>query len=72
VAKGGRFCGLDETVVGFLPFPSYAEFCLSCKHKALKLDLKKWNKVVFGNVERKKRNLLDNYGFLMSLKKEGP
>jgi hypothetical protein len=36
--------------------PSYV---LACKLKALKSDLKKWNEEVFGNVGKKKKDLLD-------------
>jgi hypothetical protein len=48
-------------------FQGTASFVLSRKLKALKLDLRKWNKEVFGNVDRKK-----SYVFLMLLKKKSP
>jgi len=47
-------------------------FVLASKLKALKTDLKKWNEELFGNVERKKQILLEEFVFLMSLKKKGP
>jgi hypothetical protein len=36
--------------------PSYI---LACKLKALKADLKKWNEEIFGNVGKKKKDLMD-------------
>jgi hypothetical protein len=47
-------------------------FVLASKLKALKTDLKKWNEELFGNVERKKQILLEEFVFFMSLKKKGP
>jgi hypothetical protein len=38
-----------------------ASFVLARKLKALKIDLTKWNEEVFGNVARKKRNLLEEF-----------
>ena len=34
-------------------------YVLVCRLKALKLDLKKWNEEVFGNVGKQKKDLLD-------------
>lgn len=34
-------------------------FALTCKLKALKVNLKKWNKEVFGNVKKQKMFFLD-------------
>jgi hypothetical protein len=41
---------------GFQGSPSHV---LACKLKALKSDLKKWNEKVFGNVGKKKKDLMD-------------
>jgi hypothetical protein len=40
-------------------FQRTPNFVLACKLKALKIDLKRWNEEVFGNVERKKKILLE-------------
>jgi hypothetical protein len=32
---------------------------LACKLKALKVDLKKWNEDIFGNVGKRKKDLMD-------------
>jgi hypothetical protein len=42
----------------FYHFQGSLSFILSGKLKALKIDLKRWNEEVFGNVERKKKTLL--------------
>jgi hypothetical protein len=41
----------------FQGMPSYV---LAHKLKALKLDLKRWNEEVFGNIERNKRILIED------------
>jgi len=41
-------------------FQGSPSFVLARKLKALKLDLKKWNEEVFGNVERNKRKLIED------------
>jgi hypothetical protein len=40
-------------------FQGSPSFILASKLKALKVDLKRWNEEVFGNVERKKKILLE-------------
>ncbi|XP_035541166.1 uncharacterized protein LOC118344500 isoform X2 [Juglans regia] len=49
-------------------FEGTPSFVLASKLKALKVDLKKWNKEVFGNVEQQKKSLWDE---LQSLEAEG-
>jgi len=45
-------------------FQGTPSFVIARKLKALKLDLKKWNEEVFGNVERNERKLIvDLQGF---------
>jgi hypothetical protein len=39
-----------------------------CKIKALKMDLKKWNEEVFGNIECNKIKLLDDLRELGAIK----
>jgi hypothetical protein len=41
-------------------FQGLPSIIFACKIKALKLDLKKWNEVVFGNIECNKSKLLDD------------
>jgi hypothetical protein len=41
-------------------FQGSPSFIFACKIKALKLDLKKWNEEVFGNIECNKSKLLDD------------
>lgn len=44
-------------------FPRSFSFILASKHKALKSDLKRWNKDVFGNVSFKKDVAFNEIGF---------
>ena len=41
-------------------FQGLPSFVLAHKLKALKLDLKRWNEEVFGNIERNKRVLMED------------
>jgi hypothetical protein len=41
-------------------FQGSPSFVLARKLKTLKLDLKKWNEEVFGNVESNKRKLIED------------
>jgi hypothetical protein len=41
-------------------FQGSPSFIFACKIKALKMDLKKWNEEVFGNIECSKSKLLDD------------
>jgi hypothetical protein len=41
-------------------FQGLPSFIFACKIKALKMNLKKWNEEVFGNIECNKSKLLDN------------
>jgi hypothetical protein len=45
--------------VELLSFPTLPELHFSSKLKTLKIDLKRWNEEVFGNVKRKKKILLE-------------
>jgi hypothetical protein len=40
-------------------FQGSLSFISACKLKALKIDLKKWNEEVFGNVVKRKKVLMD-------------
>jgi hypothetical protein len=40
----------------FQGFPSYV---LTCKLRGLKTDLKKWNEEIFGDVGKRKKELVD-------------
>ena len=42
-------------------FQGSPSFIFACKIKALKVDLKKWNDKVFGNIECNKSKLLDDH-----------
>jgi hypothetical protein len=57
--KVDSFVGLVKQLWDFCHFQGTPSFVLACKLKALKFDLKKWNEEVFCNVERKRRNLLE-------------
>ncbi|XP_059669329.1 uncharacterized protein LOC132314484 [Cornus florida] len=48
-----------------------SNFMLTTKLKALKFDLKKWNKDVFGNLERKKNRVLADFYEIDRLEKKG-
>lgn len=39
-------------------FQESSSYVLACKLKALRLDLKKWNEEVLGNVGKKKKDLM--------------
>lgn len=53
------FVGLVKQWWDSYIFQGTPSFVLARKLEALKIDLKKWNEEVFGNVERKKRYLLE-------------
>jgi hypothetical protein len=52
VAKLIRFCGESEIMV-----QGSSSYALARKLKALKLDLKKWNEEIFGNVGQRKKEM---------------
>jgi hypothetical protein len=54
------FVGLVKQLWDSYIFQITPSFVLARKLKALKLDFKKWNEEVFGNVERKKGSLLED------------
>jgi hypothetical protein len=54
------FVGLVKQWWDSYSFQGSPSFVLARKLKALKLDLKKWNEEVFGNVERNKRKLIED------------
>jgi hypothetical protein len=58
--KAEGFVGLVKQWWDSYSFQGTPSYVLACKLKALKLDLKKWNKEVFGNVERNKRKLFED------------
>jgi hypothetical protein len=61
---GRSFVGLVKQWWDSYHFQGTPSYVLARKLKALKIDLKKWNEEVFGNVERKKkRNLLEELRF---------
>jgi DMSO/TMAO reductase YedYZ molybdopterin-dependent catalytic subunit len=53
------FVGLVKQWWDSYIFQGTPSVVLARKLEALKIDLKKWNEEVFGNVERKKRYLLE-------------
>jgi len=57
--KAEGFVGLVKHWWDSYHFIGTSSFVLARKLKALKIDLKKWNEKVFGNVERKKKILLE-------------
>jgi hypothetical protein len=59
VAKDKRFCRHGELVVGFILVHNTPCFVFANKLKRLKLDLKRWNKEVFENVERGRKALME-------------
>jgi hypothetical protein len=54
------FVGMVKQLWDSYLFQGSPSFVLARKLKALKLDLKKWNEKVFGNVERNKRKLIED------------
>jgi hypothetical protein len=42
-------------------FQGSPSYILACKQKALKADMKKSNKEVFGNLGKKKKDLMDGF-----------
>jgi hypothetical protein len=69
--KAEGFVGLVKQWWDSYLFQGSPSFVFACKLKALKLDLKKWNKEVFGNVERNKRILVEDLRAFDALE-EGP
>ena len=57
MAPGGRFCGEGEDWGDSYQFQGTPSYRMAMKLKALKADLKKWNKLEFGNVAVKKKNI---------------
>jgi len=56
--KGQRLCGQGEAMVD-LSHLRLPKLHFDHKLKALKVDLKVWNEHMFGNVEARKKTLLD-------------
>jgi hypothetical protein len=57
-------------VVVILSVSRSPSFILARKLKALKVDLRTWNEQVFGNVESKKKSLLEELHVLDGLEEE--
>jgi hypothetical protein len=57
-------------VVIFLSFSRFPELQLAHKLKSLKVDLRVWNKQMFGNVENQKKNPLEELSVLDGLEEE--
>jgi hypothetical protein len=51
-------------------FQGSSSYILTCKLKALKVDLRVWNEEVFGNVDKKKKLFLDDLRILEGLEEE--
>jgi hypothetical protein len=58
--KAEGFVGLVKQWWDSYSFQGTPRYVLACKLKALKLDLKKWNEEIFGNVERNKKKLFED------------
>jgi hypothetical protein len=60
VAEVRGLCGLGENMVeGSYSFQGSPSFVLAYKLRILKMDLKKWNEEIFGNVRKQKKDLVD-------------
>jgi hypothetical protein len=66
------FMGLVKQWWDYYSFQGSSSFVLARKLKDLKLDLKKWNEEVFGNVRETRGSLLKIFNPSMLLKKVGP
>jgi hypothetical protein len=60
VAQEGRFWTLVKQWWDSYHFQGSSSFIIACKIKDLKMDLKKWNDEVFGNIDYNKSKLLDD------------
>ena len=58
MAKSGGFCGEGSSLVEWSSLYGPHSYVLACKLKALKGDLKYWNKHVFEDVSFRKKCLL--------------
>jgi hypothetical protein len=55
-----RFCRDGQDVVGSYNYEGKSSYVLAQKLKALKADLKKWNEEVFGDVGKRKWEIMES------------
>lgn len=53
------FCGASKAWWKSYNFQGSPSYVLTCKLRGLKTDLKKWNEEIFGDVGKRKKELVD-------------
>jgi hypothetical protein len=53
------FCGASKAWWKSYNFQGSPSYVLTCKLRGLKMDLKKWNEEIFGDVGKRKKELVD-------------